>query len=163
VANIAHAAGNQLTIKYTSADILIDRPLLNWAKGGINFLYGVRQLRIDSEATSNAGTGKERFSSPLPQLGLHFTYNPLEKFQCYGKIQGITEIGNTKGGSNTGFELGIVYLPTLDLEKNTIFENWQFRLGWKQERISLFDKTTVTNDNINLKWSGIRFGVEAFF
>lgn len=155
--NIAYNAGATVNLELSTFDILGHRELSKGEQGWLDFVYGIKMINFDVNATGRdalnvARTSSESFNVPLPQFGLAGEYYINPRWTAYGSFYGFSINRDNKGGTVKTFDGGFQYRfnPKHDVATDKV--DWYAQLGWKAQYLRAKDR----NDEVIIDHEGPR-------
>jgi len=159
--NVKFGANARLEIEMTSIDLVGYREIVSGPKGYLDFMYGIKFLDYDFDASDPTGTVKptsDSYTFPLPQFGIGGEYYFNKRWMFKGAFYGFSIHRDDDGGLVKTLDTAVQYRfnPDRDDIKKV---DWSLLLGWKAQYVSGNDN----KDEIVIDHEGAIFGLVGKF
>jgi hypothetical protein len=160
-----YAANAKLEIEMTSIDLIGYREIVSGPKGYLDFMYGIKFLDYDFDAsgkdsiTGAAVSSSESYDFPLPQFGFGGEYMFNEKLSFRGAFYGLSVHRDDDRGLVRTIDASLLYRFNPKAQRDVEKVDWSLMIGWKHQHVS----GTDGGDEVTVEHEGAVFGLVGKF
>ena len=157
IGSIAYASGADLTLEQSVFEILGHRNLKKGARGFLELIYGAKLFSNELNARNTTGKSSEKYTFPLPQIGIAGEYKLHDHWKFIGEFYGISLLKGNSGAKSKTLETAVQYTFFKKHKDRKKYADWYARLGWRAEYLNGRDN----NDEFTVDFEGVRLTLSA--